>query len=235
MAMSVVDHSAVDRGALSGADPGGPLIPDPRTLHLVAEPRNLVDAAEPVADLAVTAAVAAGLLDLLVETTTMAALLAGISALAVDIVPQCEAASVSMVRHGAPVMVASEDARARHVDEAQYRTGEGPYLHAAQTGRAVQIDDLAAGPGAPRNDGPVAGSGEPDWRRAAQAGGFTAVLAVPLASDGDVAAVITLYSGRGTAWSPQSVQAAEILADHAWSAIVIADTARTAAAPAVSA
>jgi GAF domain-containing protein len=175
------------------------------------------------------------LLDLLVETSTMVALLAGISALAVDIVPQCEAAGVSMVRDGAPVMVASEDERARHVDETQYRTGEGPYLHAVQTGRAVQIDDLAADPCAARTNAPVPGAGEHDWRRAARAGGFTAILVVPLASDGDVAAVITLYSGHGTAWSPQSVQAAEILADHAWSAIVIADTARTAAASAVSA
>jgi len=207
--MSVVDHFAVPEDARQqGAAPEAPLgvlIGLPRV-----SPQIELRPADPVTELAVTATVAAGLLDLLVDLTTVPALLTAISTVAVDVVPQCAAACVGMVRDGAPAMVASDDEQARHVDEIQYRTGEGPYLHAAQTGQAVQIDDITAEPG------------DYGWRRAALEAGFTAVLSVPLASDGNVAAVINLYSRDGGAWSQQSVQAAEILADHAWSAIMIA-------------
>jgi len=154
--------------------------------------------------------VAAGLLDLLVEMSSLPAMLEAISELAVDVVPGCTAATVMVIREGAPVTVASGNSRARQIDEAQYRNGEGPYLQATHTRRAIRLDDISAVPV------------REVWARIAQKAGFRATMAVPILSSADIAAVMSLYACHGTDWSSESLSIAETVADHAGNAIAIA-------------
>ena len=163
----------------------------------------------PAAAGAVIDTVAAGLLDLLAEISSLPGLLQGISELAVDVVPGCQAATVTVIRDGAPVAVVG-DRRARQIDEAQYRHGEGPYLQATHTRKVVRLDDLDAVPV------------RETWARIAREAGFRATMAVPILGSADTAAVMSLYASHGTDWSPESLLAAETVADHAGTAIAIA-------------
>jgi GAF domain-containing protein/ANTAR domain-containing protein len=156
-------------------------------------------------------AVGTRLLDLLVGLTTLPALLAAISELAVEMVAGCESASVTVVAEGAPATVASRDDLTRQIDQIQYRTGEGPYLQAARTSNPVLIDDIGTQPA------------DHAWRQLAQQSGFTAVLSVPIDGSEDIAAGISLYTRRSTGWPPASVQAAQTFAVQAGKAIALAN------------
>jgi GAF domain-containing protein len=74
----------------------------------------------------------------------------------------------------------------------------------------VRIDDIRADP--------VSGS----WARAAREVGFTAALSVPIATNTEIAAALSLYADRTTGRAAESLIAAETVADHAGSAIAIA-------------
>jgi hypothetical protein len=80
------------------------------------------------------------ILDLLIETTDLAGLLGEITDLAVDAVPGCASASITLLQAGTPVTIAASDARAFDVDQSQYRHGQGPCLEAARTDTIVRID-----------------------------------------------------------------------------------------------
>ena len=60
----------------------------------------------------------------------LTAMLDQIVLLAVESVPSCDAASITMLRKGAPTTVASTHAAATAIDEAQYELGDGPCLSA---------------------------------------------------------------------------------------------------------
>jgi GAF domain-containing protein len=58
---------------------------------------------------------------------------------AVHAIPETEMASVTLLRVDGPETVAITHEQADEIDQAQYRTGEGPCLHAARTGQVVRI------------------------------------------------------------------------------------------------
>jgi GAF domain-containing protein len=150
------------------------------------------------------------LLDLLAEATTLAQLLPEICELAVEVVSECDGAGLTIIRDGGPATTASSDQRARRIDEAQYSTGEGPYLDAVRTDRPVLVDDLGdSSPGAP-------------WRRVAREEGMTAALSVPVAASNEMA-VLSLYTARTGGWSRSAATAAESFAVYAGEAIAIAN------------
>jgi GAF domain-containing protein len=150
------------------------------------------------------------LLDILVETTDLREILETVTELAIDTIPGCESASVTVIREHDPATVASSDRRARAVDEAQYRVGTGPCLLAARTDEIVQVDDVrtAVIPG--------------EWKQVALEAGITATLSMPIASDANVAAGLNLYSGLRAGWSIEAIDAADLLAAYTGDAITLA-------------
>jgi hypothetical protein len=171
-----------------------------------ARPRTGVEGTHPRLD----ESVAGQVLDLLVETTDLGDLLGAVTELAVQSVPGCESASITMIRDGAPATVASSDARALNLDETQYSEGEGPCLQAVRTDSIVRVDDLAA-----------ATPGHPAWRVAATKVGVNGTLSVPIAADANIAAALNLYTGARTGWPEHAQFAAEALATYAGDAITL--------------
>ncbi len=155
--------------------------------------------------------IAGRLLDILVETTELGDLLGAITELAVETVPNCESASITLIHDGAPATVATSDARALAVDETQYSDGQGPCLHAARTDDIVRVDDIATAP-----------TKDQAWRSVAMAAGITASLSVPIAAAANIAAALNLYTGKNTGWSQQTLDAADTLATYAGDAITLA-------------
>lgn len=154
--------------------------------------------------------VAARLLDLLAETTTLPDLLDGICELTVEIVPGCATTSLTVIRDGAPATVASFDERAERVDETQYTDGQGPCLDAARTDRLVLVEDVT--------DGDPAQA----WRRAARDAGLRGTLSVPVPAGADVAAGLNIYTDRPEGWPADSVVVAETLATYVGDALAVA-------------
>lgn len=149
------------------------------------------------------------LLDLLVETSDLNDLLKAVAGLAVESVPGCDSASITVIRDGAPATVASFDARAVEVDDLQYGGGDGPCLRAARTDEVVQVHDLSA---------PV----QDVWKMAAIRVGFHSVLALPIASETDVAAALNLYSTSPGPWPAAAQPVGEDLALYTGDAITLA-------------
>jgi hypothetical protein len=166
------------------------------------------------------AQITARLLDLLAQTADVEKLLVEVARLAVDTVPGCDLASVTVIRDGGPATVASSDERAQQVDQAQYAADDGPCLQAARSDEPVQHDDITgtAMPGRrPEN-----GHGGPPWQHTARQAGIKATLSLPIASDPDVLAALNLYSLTGTGWPSETIEIGEYLADYAGSAVTVA-------------
>jgi len=154
--------------------------------------------------------VAGRLLDLLVMTTDLGELLAGVTELAIEMVPGCESASVTVIHHRSPSTAAASDARALAVDESQYAGGPGPCLQAARTAQTVQVDDVATA------------ATEEAWRRVAKGAAVTASLSLPLISSTNIEASLNLYSGRDDGWPAGALDQADALAAYAGNAITLA-------------
>jgi GAF domain-containing protein len=154
--------------------------------------------------------VAGRLLDLLVVTSELGAVLGEITDLAVETIPGCVSASITVIHQGTPETAASADSRARAVDEGQYRDGQGPCLEAARSGRPVRVDDIA--------------DAEPDfrWRSIARDAHITASLSMPILSSTNIDAALNLYTDHDGGWPELAYDAAELVADHAADAITIA-------------
>jgi hypothetical protein len=159
-------------------------------------------------EVALAEKIAAVLLERLVDVSALPDVLAVISAVAVELVPGCDAAGVALLREGAPVEVASVQEGVRGVDEAQYGDSDGPYLRAVQRQRLVRIDDLGFGP---------VGS----WARAALEAGFRGVLALPVVTGADTTATVSLYTRCCDGWTRPSLAAAEALAVQAGRALTL--------------
>jgi hypothetical protein len=167
---------------------------------------------------------AAQILDLLIETPDLADVLGAITDLAVDAVPGCACASITLIEEGVPMTVAASDARALDVDQPQYSHGQGPCVQAARTDTIVRIDDLAHAVPQP----------EP-WRAAAISAGVTATLSLPIAAGPSIAASLNLYSSSDTGWPPQVQDAAEALAAYTGDAMILSTRLTEYAPPRVSA
>lgn len=116
---------------------------------------------------------------------------------------QAVSCGVTLVRHKRPSTVASSDARARAMDEVQYRFNEGPCLTALHEEITVHVPDLAA---------------EQRWRKylaAANPREVRSVLAVPFLAEGGAKAALNLYCSRPYGFSGESIRLAEGFAQHA--------------------
>jgi hypothetical protein len=176
--------------------------------------------------------VAARLLDLLVDMTALQHLLQGICALAVEAIPDCAAASITLIRDGAPVTAGASDDRALAVDAAQYRDDDGPCLRAARSDAdvVVHLTEEADGPGAASGIGSGSGSGDgdgddpaarPTWPQVARAAGLTAVVSMPLPSTADLRAAVNLYAEGSHGWTPEALALADALVTYAGDAVTI--------------
>jgi transcriptional regulator with GAF, ATPase, and Fis domain len=151
------------------------------------------------------------LLDLLVDREAMSDVLSELTELAVDLVPDCESASITLIHDGAAVTVAASDACARSLDEAQYSGGDGPCLQAARTDRVVRVEDFDAGPVQERA-----------WRTAASGTGLTASMSLPVPTGRQVQAALNLHTVAPSGWTAQSLHAAQVVATYTGDALVLA-------------
>ena len=163
--------------------------------------------------LAAGQSIAEMLLDLLAVAAHLGELLAGITDLAIETVPACESASITVIHQTIPSTAASFDARARRIDEGQYSDGQGPCLRAARTGETVQIDDIST-------TSHTASS--PTWRRVAREAHVTASLSIPLTSTANIEAALNLYTTQTGGWISGTYDAAELLATYSGDALTIA-------------
>ena len=150
------------------------------------------------------------LLDLLIETPDLNDLLRAAADLAVESLPGCDYASITVIRDGAPATVAASDERATAFDELQYSHGQGPCLQAARTDAVVHVPELASS------------IWDIPWKDAAAAAGIQSVLALPIASDADIAAALNLFSTRPGTWPSSTQTIGEELALYIGSAITLA-------------
>ena len=151
------------------------------------------------------------LLDLLVESPDLHDLLVAVSRLAVESIPGCGSASITVIRDGATATtVASSDERALKVDEMQYSEGFGPCLQAARTDEVVRIEGLGSQP--------VTGR----WKAQAVEAGIGAVLALPLASGADISAALNLYALESGHWPDEAQTMAEDLAVYTGDVLTLA-------------
>jgi len=63
--------------------------------------------------------------------------------LAVELIPACEGAGITVVTENRPTTEAAAGAATRSLDERQYAVGEGPCLDAVRTGERVKIKSIA--------------------------------------------------------------------------------------------
>jgi putative methionine-R-sulfoxide reductase with GAF domain len=196
-------------------------------------------------------AVPGRLSDVLREASDLRDILGAVTDVAAAIVPGCHTAGITVIHDGVPATVVAFDARARSVDETQYRQGYGPCLQAARSRAVVQIDDLTQHEDLiPSEDaarqartrmahgakgdliGQVAqldiDSGAKNetrgWALIALEAGLHAVLSVPIPAGPDLLASLNLYAARGTGWPGDALAAAETLARYAGEAIAVAHT-----------
>ncbi|MFI9011046.1 GAF and ANTAR domain-containing protein [Actinosynnema sp. NPDC053489] len=126
---------------------------------------------------------------------------ARIAALAGDLVPGVDAASVSMSRRGAVRTLAGTGDLARACDAAQHDTGEGPWLDAIAHDSPVVVHDLRV---------------ESRWPRfAAAAPGARSVLSCHLSGEPGVHSALTLYAAAPSAFDDDAVTIASLYAKHA--------------------
>lgn len=154
--------------------------------------------------------VPARLLDLLVENTDLGELLSGVAELAVETVPGCACASITVIRHGEPATIAASQRRAEDIDRAQYEDGLGPCVEAAYTDVVVEVDDVSVAPASQW------------WRQVAIEAGVTAVLSLPIASAANIAAALNLYTTRPGGWPERTLVAGEAVATYTGDAITLA-------------
>jgi GAF domain-containing protein len=99
-------------------------------------------------------------------------------------IPETEMSSITLLRDEGPETVAMTDAGADDIDRAQYRTGQGPCLHAARTGQVVRIT--------------VAEVRDrwPDFADAAGSASVASYLSAPLFIDSEYHGSLNLYGKR---------------------------------------
>lgn len=130
---------------------------------------------------------------------------ARITRAAVDTVPGCAHASISLVRRPGPVTtVAPTDDVPARVDRIQYETDEGPCLEAIRDHEVVVIDDLAEDGRWPRFAA-----------RAAVETPVRSILAARLFVQDDTIGALNLFAERPHAFDDHDEAVATILAGHA--------------------
>lgn len=79
--------------------------------------------------------------DLVLSTHDLKSFLEGVALVASQVVEPPASCGITTRHEGPPTTVATSDARAALVDQAQYDTGSGPCIEALSTGLAVEVTD----------------------------------------------------------------------------------------------
>lgn len=137
---------------------------------------------------------------------------ARVTRVALDSVPGCAHASISLVRQHAPVTtVAPTDDVPRQVDAIQYATGQGPCLEAIRDEEIVLLDDLAT---------------DARWpvfaARAVAETGVRSMLAARLFVQDDTIGALNLFARAPGAFDDHDAAVVAILAGHAALAVTAA-------------
>jgi GAF domain-containing protein len=117
---------------------------------------------------------------------------------------------VTLIRHKKASTAASSSARARVMDELQYRYGDGPCLTAIREGATVHVPDL-------RDE-----YRWPDYMAAVSRHGVRSILAVSFALEGDAGAGLNLYSLQPHGFSGADIERAETYARQASTSLRLA-------------
>lgn len=148
---------------------------------------------------------------LLTTQRTLTARLESVASIARRMVPNCDAAGITLIVDGEPTTTAVSDRLAVEIDLVQYDTGQGPCLAAIEGRNVISVDIL-----------------ERDSRFSRFAPGALAmdvnsVLSLPLSSGDRVVGALNLYSRLPNAFDAGAEHAAQPLVDYA--AEVIATSA----------
>ena len=128
-----------------------------------------------------------------------------ICGLAVELVPPCAHASISIrARRGRPRTLAASSPLAERVDAAQYDLGQGPNLTAIDENRTLVLQDLEA-------------EGEwPAWTALAREAGIRSLMCVRLIGGRQqTIGAMTLYSEATGPWDEETFELAKLYATHA--------------------
>ena len=126
-----------------------------------------------------------------------------VTLVAVEVVPGCDACSLTMRMAGRPEAPATSDAWSRELDELQYSEQEGPCLDCMREGSIQRVRDFT-------DD-----SRFPSYGPRAAAKGARSALSLPLTADGRTVGALNLYSRQPAAFGSEEVAAGELLAAHA--------------------
>jgi GAF domain-containing protein len=152
-----------------------------------------------------------GLQNALLNTDNVEQFLHELAVLSTNLVADGLSCGMTLRQRGRPPATAAcTDPLASQADEIQFRTGNGPCLHAMQRAQVVRIDDLATDSRWPR------------FSRQAAALGIRSCLAVPLFEDQEPAGALTLYARRPGAFGDAEVRRAERFARNASGALTLA-------------
>jgi len=152
-----------------------------------------------------------GLQNALLKTDSVEQFLHELAVLSAQTVDGAMSCGMALRQHGRPLTAAAcSDSLASAADEVQYRTGDGPCLHAVRRGRPVRIDDTAASDRWPRF-----------CRRAAELG-IRSCYALPLIVDGQPVGALVLYARRPAAFGPGETKRADRFASDASGALTLA-------------
>lgn len=124
---------------------------------------------------------------------------------ALDTVPGCEHAAISLVRRGRPITtVGATSSLATEVDAVQYETGQGPCLDAVREAPLYRTGDLAT---------------EHRWpefaARAVERTGVRSMVSFRLFVQAHTLGALNLYSTRRAAFDDHAVAVGAVLAGHA--------------------
>lgn len=156
--------------------------------------------------------VAAGIAELqnlLLGTSGTDDFLSEVTVLAARMVAAGLSCAITLEPDGRPLTVAASDPRAALVDEAQYEMGEGPCLHALQTGQQVIIEDTM---------GPERWGG---FSVRAAANGIRSCLSLPLNAEG-IRGALNLYAPVPHGFGEPEIQRAKTFAASASAALALA-------------
>jgi GAF domain-containing protein len=133
-----------------------------------------------------------------------------VARLAAGVAQPAASCGITIRRHGQPLTVASSDARAEQVDQAQYGAGAGPCLDSLETGAIIDVPNLTAE------------TRWPDFRHQALAHGIRSSVSIPLGIDGSTVGVLNLYGSEPHAFDQAARQHAETFATQAATALTLA-------------
>lgn len=118
--------------------------------------------------------------------------------------------AVTLSRHRRSTTAAWSHPAARLFDEIQHDFGDGPCLHAMNTGTTVVLRDTRTDPRWPEYGLAIAGQGQ------------YSVLGVPLMLDAGAAAALNVFAAAADAFDAAAVQKAELFASQAEKALRLA-------------